>query len=133
MNSIAIVIDDERTFHASDLPAVDEVRHFRTTDEAINLIVREWLRPYREYGHCPVYHFYLDHDMGIEDIRIVINLLYKILSTTFYNVKDWIGSFNIHTQNPVGAQWIEEMLKLGQMAGHGEIHIPVNRIALPGA
>lgn len=91
-----VVVDDERTFTGH----VD--RYFRTSDEALNGLLRMWMDWSFRYGDS--IEIYLDHDLGGDDnIMPVVEFLVTIKT-------NFIERILVHTQNPPAAdkmmQWL---------------------------
>src|SRR5574343_1662990 len=99
----SLFIDDER------FPPEKSVRDFaiaRTSQEAINMM--------KEYV-CPEFISF-DHDLGGDDTAvIVVNwMINKDLDRRSYGIDDLFipndFQFDVHSQNPVGAKNIRELL-----------------------
>lgn len=86
-----LFIDDER------FPTRDDFFIARTSKEAIDFVKQNGIPDFISF----------DHDLGGDDTsRVFIHWLVNYLDTEDLNLPEGF-SFTVHSQNPVGAKWIQ--------------------------
>lgn len=99
---ISVVIDDERTFERGDL-------HIRTSAEAISFLRLAWHVQWNGFGVNEIEELWLDHDLGGEDTTRPVAMW--LAEKAFDGEPLKVGTVFVHTQNPVGRDWLMSTLK----------------------
>ena len=107
-----IVIDDERTFAENfDFGGAPVDVYLRSADEAIAYLAKLWsANQSLPIGGTPLWidELWFDHDLGSDDATVIARFLSEL---NLIGRPVLICSIYIHTQNPVGAHNLENLLK----------------------
>ena len=95
-----VAIDDERDHDGWDIVLTNST-------DALAFLVRHIVN--YNFSQCPlIEQLWLDHDLGEDDDAMVIARYLRIIG--YSGVKDGIGQVLVHSQNPVGAANIVNLL-----------------------